>query len=161
MPQCVALSCRSPGGGAGCRLCRILQRPGYPTPARARRRWLQFRQVSKKQQDRRTREEAMRSAVFGRGKLFPLGTVYWLPLSPPCSFFVSRYSFPMRYARSRGRRSGGALTGCACSCSNPSRKRRRSNNLFCAPSYRRFPGRSSRRYSSHRVPARSSIIRTM
>jgi len=29
----------SPGGRAGCRLCRILQRPGYPTPARARRRF--------------------------------------------------------------------------------------------------------------------------
>jgi len=39
MPQCVGLSCRSPGGGAGCRLWRILQRPGYPTPARARRRF--------------------------------------------------------------------------------------------------------------------------
>lgn len=37
-------------------------------------------------------------------------------------------------------RSHGPGAGCACSCSNPSRKRRRSNNLFCAPSYRRFPG---------------------
>jgi hypothetical protein len=25
---CVGPSCHSPGGGAGCRLCRILQRPG-------------------------------------------------------------------------------------------------------------------------------------
>ena len=29
---CVGLSCHSPGGGAGCRLCRILQRPGGCPP---------------------------------------------------------------------------------------------------------------------------------
>ena len=28
MGYCVGPSCHSPGGGAGCRLCRILQRPG-------------------------------------------------------------------------------------------------------------------------------------
>ncbi len=38
---------------------------------------------------------ARRAAVFEEGKFFPPATVYWLPRSPPCSFFISRYSFPM------------------------------------------------------------------
>ena len=56
----------------------------------------------------------MRSAVFGEQIVCPPNSRSDLPLG---AFFVSRYSFPMRYARSRGRRIipgsvSGSVSGC-------------------------------------------------
>ena len=39
------------------------------------------------------------SAVRSMFPFWELGAVYWLPRSPPCSLFISRYNIPIRYAR--------------------------------------------------------------